>query len=71
VSTDVNFTIKAADIVGLYFNPSGNAFVISVDEKPRIQAIERPVGYVFTSNKKLVQGFKSTYERHGTLNLFF
>ncbi|MDR2300656.1 MAG: IS630 family transposase [Deltaproteobacteria bacterium] len=70
VSTDVNFTTKAADIVGLYLNPPEDAIVISVDEKPSIQAIERPVGYVFTSNRKIVQGFKSTYERHGTLNLF-
>jgi transposase len=70
VSTDVNFTAKAADIVGLYLNPPEDAIVISIDEKPSIQAIESPVGYVFTSNKKIVQGFKSTYARHGTLNLF-
>jgi transposase len=70
VSTDVNFTAKAADIVGLYLNPPQNAIVLSIDEKPSMQAIERPVGYVFTSSGKVVQGFKSTYKRHGTLNLF-
>ena len=44
--------------------------VISIDEKPRIQALERTTGYVETDNGKIVRGFKSTYERHGTLNLF-
>jgi transposase len=44
--------------------------VISVDEKPSIQAIERPSGYVYTGSGKIVRGLKSTYKRHGTLNLF-
>jgi transposase len=70
VSTDPEFTAKAADIVGLYLNPPENAFVISVDEKPSIQALERKTGYVETDNGKIVRGFKSTYKRHGTLNLF-
>lgn len=70
VSTDPEFTTKAADIVGLYLNPPENALVISVDEKPSIQALERATGYVCTSNGKIVQGLKSTYRRHGTLNLF-
>lgn len=70
VSTDPEFTTKAADIVGLYLNPPENALVLSVDEKPSIQALERPTGYVKTGDGKIVQGFKSTYKRHGTLNLF-
>ena len=70
VSTDPEFTAKAADIVGLYLNPPENALVISVDEKPSIQALERSTGYVETDNGKIVRGFKSTYKRHGTLNLF-
>ncbi|MBF0510400.1 MAG: IS630 family transposase [Deltaproteobacteria bacterium] len=70
VSTDPEFTAKAADIVGLYLNPPENALVISVDEKPSIQALERSTGYVHTSNGKIVRGLKSTYKRHGTLNLF-
>jgi len=70
VSTDPEFTAKAADIVGLYLNPPESAFVISVDEKPSIQALERKTGYVETDNGKIVRGFKSTYKRHGTLNLF-
>jgi len=70
VSTDPEFAPKAADIVGLYLAPPVNALVISVDEKPSIQALERATGYVCTSSKKIVHGLKSTYKRHGTLNLF-
>jgi transposase len=70
VSTDKEFAAKAADIVGLYLNPPENALVISVDEKPSIQALERKTGYVETDNGKIVRAYKSTYKRHGTLNLF-
>jgi transposase len=70
VSTDKEFAAKAADVIGLYLNPPANAVVISVDEKPSIQALERATGYVETDNGKIVRGFKSTYKRHGTLNLF-
>lgn len=69
VSTDPEFAAKAADIVGLYMDPPKNALVLSVDEKPSIQALERATGYVQTDNGKIVRGFKSTYKRHGTLNL--
>jgi len=70
VSTDKEFAAKAADIVGLYLNPPAKAMVISVDEKPSIQALERKTGYVETDNGKIVRAYKSTYKRHGTLNLF-
>ena len=70
VSTDPQFAAKAADIIGLYLNPPENALVVSIDEKPSIQALERRTGYVQTSNGKIVRGYKSTYKRHGTLNLF-
>ncbi len=70
VSTDPEFARKAADIIGLYLNPPQNALVLSVDEKPTIQAIERTTGYVKTSSRKIVQGMKSTYKRYGTVNLF-
>ena len=32
--------------------------------------MERARGYVQTSSGKIVQGMKSTYKRHGTINLF-
>lgn len=70
VSTDPEFAAKAADVVGLYLNPPEKALVLSVDEKPSIQALERATGYVETDNGKIVRGLKSTYKRHGTLNLF-
>ena len=44
--------------------------VLCVDEKPSMQALERKTGYVLTDNGKIVRGLKSTYKRHGTLNLF-
>jgi transposase len=70
VSTDPEFAAKAADVIGLYLGPPTNALVLSVDEKPSIQALERKTGYVHTSSGKIVRGIKSTYKRHGTVNLF-
>jgi transposase len=70
VSTDKEFSMKAADVIGLYLNPPENALVLSIDEKPSIQALERKTGYVETSSGKIVRGLKSTYKRNGTLNLF-
>jgi len=70
VSTDPEFAAKAADIIAMYLSPPQNALVLSVDEKPSIQALERKTGYVLTSSGKVVRGLKSTYKRHGTINLF-
>ena len=70
ISTDPEFAEKAADIIGLYLNPPTNALVISVDEKPSIQALSRKTGVVKTSNGKIVSAVKSTYKRNGTQNLF-
>ena len=70
ISTDPEFGSKAADVIGLYLAPPENAIIISVDEKPNIQALERSTGYVISSDKKVVRGLQSTYKRHGTLNLF-
>jgi transposase len=41
VSSDPELAAKAADIVGLHLAPPENALVISVDEKPQVQALER------------------------------
>ncbi len=40
-SPDPEFEPKQADILGLYLSPPENAFVISVDEKSQIQALDR------------------------------
>jgi len=70
VSTDPEFAAKAADIVGLYLAPPENALVISVDEKPSIQALERAQGYLHFSDGQTFRGFSDRYKRHGTTTLF-
>lgn len=70
VSTDPEFAPKAAEIVGLYLDPPLNALVVCLDEKPSIQALQRPSGYVETDSGVVVRAMKSTYKRNGTLNLF-
>ncbi len=70
VSTDPCFAQKAADVVGLYLNPPENAMVLSVDEKPHIQALERAQGWLKLPNGKALTGFQHDYKRHGTTTLF-
>ncbi len=70
VSTDPEFAQKAADIVALYLNPPENAVVISVDEKPAIQALERAQGWLRLPDGQAVRGFSHEYKRHGTTTLF-
>jgi transposase len=70
VSTDPEFTAKAAEIVALYLAPPESAVVICVDEKPSMQALSRTTGYVKTRNGKVMTAIKSTYRRNGTQNLF-
>ena len=70
ISTDPEFAAKAADIAGLYLDPPENAIVLSVDEKPHIQALERAQGWLKLPNGKAVTGFNHEYKRHGTTTLF-
>lgn len=70
ISTDPEFAQKAADVVGLYLNPPENAVVISVDEKPAIQALERAQGWLRLPDGKAMRGFSHEYKRHGTTTLF-
>jgi transposase len=70
ISTDPQFAEKAADIVGLYLDPPENALVLSVDEKPHIQALERAQGYLKLPNGRALTGFSHEYKRHGTTTLF-
>lgn len=70
LSTDPEFAPKAADIIGLYLHPPENAVVLSVDEKPHIQALERAQGYLRLPNGRALTGFNHEYERHGTTTLF-
>ena len=70
ISTDPEFARKAADIVGLYLHPPENAVVLSVDEKPHIQALERAQGWLRLPDGKALTGFTHEYKRHGTSTLF-
>lgn len=70
ITTDPEFGPKAADVVGLYLNPPENAVVLSVDEKPHIQALERAQGYLRLPDGKSINGFSHCYKRHGTTTLF-
>jgi transposase len=70
VSTDPEFARKAADIVGLYLDPPAGAVVLSVDEKPALQALERAQGWLRLPNGRSLRGFNHEYKRHGTTTLF-
>jgi transposase len=70
ISTDPEFARKAADIVGLYLHPPENAVVLSIDEKPHIQALERAQGWLRLPDGKALTGFSHEYKRHGTSTLF-
>jgi transposase len=69
-SDDPEFVAKAADVVGLYMAPPENAIVISVDEKPSIQALERAQGYLKLPNGRALTGHSHDYKRNGTSTLF-
>ena len=69
-SNDPEFAAKAADIVGLYMMPPDNAVVLSVDEKPSIQALERAQGYLKLPNGRAMIGQSHDYKRNGTTTLF-
>src|SRR5918994_1104491 len=69
LSRDPAFVAKLRDIVGLYLDPPAHTVVLSVDEKPQIQALDR------TQPGLPVQpGWWATithdYERNGTTTLF-
>jgi len=70
VSDDPEFVAKAADVVGLYLSPPENALVLSVDENPCIQALERAQGWLKMPDGKSITGFSHEYKRNGTTNLF-
>jgi transposase len=70
ISTDPEFEPKAAAVVGLYLDPPENVVVLSVDEKPAIQALERAQGWIRLPNGKALTGYNHEYKRHGTTTLF-
>jgi transposase len=69
-SNDPEFSVKAADVVGLYIAPPAKAIVLCIDEKPSIQALERAQGYLKLPNGRALTGQRHDYRRHGTTTLF-
>ncbi|HEV2472935.1 MAG TPA: hypothetical protein VGS41_09740 [Chthonomonadales bacterium] len=50
--------------------PPDNAVVISVDEEPHIQTLERSQCYLKLPNGSAITGFSHEYKRQGTATLF-
>jgi transposase len=69
LSKDPAFAAKLRDIVGLYLDPPAHAVVLSVDEKPQIQALDRT-----QPGLPVKEGRPATmthdYGRNGTTTLF-
>ena len=57
-------------LVRHYWNPPDNAVVLSVNEKPHIQALERVQGWLRLPDGKALTGFNHEHKRHGTSTLF-
>ena len=68
VSRDPRFEIKVRDVAGLYVNPPDHAVVLSVDEKPRLQALGGTRRSLpMTSDHAETR--THDYRRHGTARL--
>ncbi len=70
ISTDPEFSKKAADIVALYLHPEQNAVVLCIDEKPSIQALSREQGWLKLPDGRAISGYSHEYKRNGTITLF-
>lgn len=64
-SPDPEFEAKQAAILGLYLNPPENALVLSVDEKTRIQALDRTQSALLMRMGQ-ARKLTATYKRNGT-----
>lgn len=69
LSTDPQFVDKVRDVVGLYMSPPENALVLAVDEKSRMQAIDRtaPILPIMPTTPARMT---HDYVRYGTTSLF-
>jgi putative transposase len=65
---DPEFERRELEICGLYVNPPENSVVLCIDEKPAIQALERPHASELMRNA--IRKIDFHYKRHGVLNLF-
>lgn len=68
-SDDPDFAAKVIDVVGLYLNPPEHAFVLCVDEKTQVQALDRTQP-MLPMRPGQFQRLTHDYKRNGTLQLF-
>ena len=69
LSNDPVFAEKLTEIVGLYVDPPAHAVVLSIDEKSRIQALDRTQPGL-PMKKGRAGNMTHDYKRHGTTTLF-
>jgi DDE superfamily endonuclease/Homeodomain-like domain len=69
LSKDPEFATKLRDIVGLYVDPPAHSWVLSVDEKSQIQALERTQPGLPMKPGRLGT-MTHDYKRNGTTTLF-
>src|SRR3954462_11634654 len=68
-STDPELEGKVRDVVGLYLDPPEPAIVLCIDEKPQIQALNRPPP-ILPVRPGLPEKATHDYKRNGTTTLF-
>jgi transposase len=69
ISNDKRFVEKLTDVVGLYLNPPDRALVLSVDEKSKIQGLDRTQP-TLPMKKGRCGTFTHDYMGNGTTTLF-
>jgi len=69
LSPDPQLVEKVRDIVGLYMNPPEHAWVLCVDEKSQIQALDRTQP-LLPMRPGQAERRTHDYKRHGTTSLF-
>ena len=69
ISNDPQFEAKVRDVVGLYLHPPDRAWVLCVDEKSQIQALDRTAP-ILPLRPGLPERQTHDYKRHGTTTLF-
>jgi len=69
LSRDPDFVKKVRDVVGVYLHPPTKALVLCVDEKPKVQALDRTEP-VLPLRAWIPARQTPDYIRHGTTNLF-
>jgi transposase len=69
LSTDPQFVAKVVDVVGLYRNPPEKAVVLCVDEKSRVQALDRSQP-VLPMMPGMPERRTHDYARYGVTSLF-